>query len=278
MRTLLLLLVSLLLSSTVLGRPAVRDIRDTKQFDSLLAKHKEETGLPIILDFYSDGCGPCRQIAPVYKKLAKEYAGRAVFAKVDVNKQHQISSKYGVRSMPTFVFIVDGKKVNEFSGAGEAQLRQFTKQAVDRAESNNVKLTLQSLTEFYGVNDAMKDDAAVEGVFDKCVSASKNKKGECVGGAASEMVRKLKKKYGGKAPKTERRFEKVAEDESEPAKEKKKPPKPSAKDASAPNLHLASKEELSLELEKRLEKEREAAGEHCGKCGPERSAPERRKP
>jgi len=42
------------------ARPAVRSIKDTKQFDQLVKKHKAETGLPVIVDFYSDGCGPCR--------------------------------------------------------------------------------------------------------------------------------------------------------------------------------------------------------------------------
>jgi len=64
--------------TTTLARPSVRGIKDTKQFDALIKKHKAETGLPVIVDFYSDGCGPCRQIAPVYKQVAKQYEGKAV--------------------------------------------------------------------------------------------------------------------------------------------------------------------------------------------------------
>ncbi|GMH52568.1 hypothetical protein TrRE_jg4901 [Triparma retinervis] len=214
------LFVILLLAASVTGRPVVRTIRDTSQFDKLLEKHATETGLPIILDFYSDSCGPCRQIAPAFKKLAKEYEGKAVFAKVDVNKQHEISGRYGVRSMPTFVFIVEGKKVNEFSGAGEQQLRQFTEMAVRKAESDNVKLEFDDLLQFYAQNDAMKDEAAVNTVYQKCVEATnkkrlkKNKKEECVGGPASGLARKLKKKYTS-APKLAKRFDPPAKAEGD---------------------------------------------------------------
>ena len=51
-------------------------------FTKLIEHHKTKTGLPVIVDYYSDGCGPCRQIAPIYKKMAKQYKGKAVFTKV----------------------------------------------------------------------------------------------------------------------------------------------------------------------------------------------------
>eukprot|EP00520_Triparma_pacifica_P012214 CAMPEP_0118668926 /NCGR_PEP_ID=MMETSP0785-20121206/20616_1 /TAXON_ID=91992 /ORGANISM="Bolidomonas pacifica, Strain CCMP 1866" /LENGTH=686 /DNA_ID=CAMNT_0006563551 /DNA_START=149 /DNA_END=2209 /DNA_ORIENTATION=+ len=254
------------------ARPVVRTIRDTSQFDKLLEKHATETGLPVILDFYSDSCGPCRMIAPAFKKLAKEYEGRAVFAKVDVNRQHEISGRYGVRSMPTFVFIVEGKKVNEFSGAGEQQLRQFTEMAVNKAERENVKLEFDDLLQFYAQNDAMKDEAAVNTVYQKCVEATnkkrlkKNKKEECVGRPASEMARKLKKKYA-MAPKTQKRFApQPKSDEAKPSSTKASSGSSSSSSSSSaaaasPNLHLATKEDLLAEIERRLEAEMEAAEE-----------------
>ena len=48
----------------------------TTEFDRLMKKHATQTGLPVIVDFYSDGCGPCRMIAPIFKKLAKEMEGK----------------------------------------------------------------------------------------------------------------------------------------------------------------------------------------------------------
>ncbi|GMH87037.1 hypothetical protein TrST_g1512 [Triparma strigata] len=260
------LLLSLLLLPASC-RPAVRTIRDTSQFDALLKKHSEETGLPVIVDFYSESCGPCRQIAPAYKKLAKEMEGKAVFVKVDVNSQHQLSSRYGVRSMPTFLFFVGGKKFKEFSGAGEQQLRQFTDQSILKAERENVELPFENLMEYYAVNDPMKAEEDVEKVHKACAKQSKAK-GACVGGAAAELGRKLNKKYS-KRPKTVKRFtpqEKSKEENSEKAEKdagKQKQKKQSSKNAGSSPLTLSSipKEDLLAELEKRNLAEAEARDE-----------------
>ena len=84
-QTFLLLLLAALLAGLASARPLVRHIRSTHEFDRLIKKHAGETGLPVIVDFYSDGCGPCRMMAPVYKQLAKEIGqGKAVFTKVDM--------------------------------------------------------------------------------------------------------------------------------------------------------------------------------------------------
>ena len=53
----------------------VREVRTNREFNALL-KHHKKTGLPVIVDFYSHGCGPCRMIAPHYKRLAKQYKNR----------------------------------------------------------------------------------------------------------------------------------------------------------------------------------------------------------
>ena len=54
-----------------LCRPLVRNIKDEKEFNKLLKHHAANTGLPVVADFYSDSCGPCRMMEPIYKKLAK---------------------------------------------------------------------------------------------------------------------------------------------------------------------------------------------------------------
>ena len=72
--------VSLLaLLATAAARPTVREIRNLAEYERLIQHHKTETGLPVVVDFYSDSCGPCRMIAPAFKKLAKEMKDRAVF-------------------------------------------------------------------------------------------------------------------------------------------------------------------------------------------------------
>ena len=62
----------LALLATACARPTVREIRNLAEYDRLIQHHKTETGLPVVVDFYSDSCGPCRMIAPAFKKLAKE--------------------------------------------------------------------------------------------------------------------------------------------------------------------------------------------------------------
>ena len=135
-----------------------------EEFDRLMKKHATETGLPVIVDFYSDGCGPCRMIAPIFKKLAKEMEGKAVFVKVDTNAMYELSSRYSVRSLPTFKFFLGGKKVHEFSGAGEGQLRQLTQQIIQKAEFENVLLSQETLTDYYAAKDKTKtaEDVAVQ--------------------------------------------------------------------------------------------------------------------
>lgn len=263
------LFLAVLLNVVVVGaRPLVRHIRSANEFDRLIAKHATVTGLPVIADFYSDGCGPCRMMAPIFKKLAKEKLDNAVFVKIDTNQVHQLSSRYGVRSIPTFIFFHDGKKVTEFSGAGEAQLRQLTDQVIRQAEYENVKITPESLLDYYKEKDGSKTAEAVQSIHDKCVQKMKGAKvdtDECVGAAARKLAKSLKKKYGSSPELTSRFAEedrKSSSSETESNKGKNTKEKSSTRkqggNADNPNLHLATKEELEKELEKRLEAEMEA--------------------
>mmetsp|Transcript_5540 Transcript_5540/g.16441 ORF Transcript_5540/g.16441 Transcript_5540/m.16441 type:complete len:240 (+) Transcript_5540:144-863(+) len=194
----------LLFIAQALARPVVRSIRSAHEFDRLLKKHGTETGLPVVVDFYSDSCGPCRMMAPIFKKVAKEFKDTAVFVKVDTNAQYELSGRYQIRSLPTFQWFVGGKKWNEAKGGiGEGPLRQMTQQAVTQAEFDNVRLLLDDFVEYYGQVDPTKSREDIESVYNKCLKSSKSK--FCEGGVASTLVRKLKKKYQT-APKTEKRF------------------------------------------------------------------------
>lgn len=75
------------------------------------------TELPIVLDFSATWCGPCRQIAPIIDELAKEYDGRIAVGKCDIEEASELTEEYGIRNIPTVLFIKDGKVVDKFVGS-----------------------------------------------------------------------------------------------------------------------------------------------------------------
>ena len=66
---------------------------------------KYEGDKPAIVDFYADWCGPCKMVAPVLEELAKEYAGQIVVYKINTDKERELSATFGIRSIPSLLFI-----------------------------------------------------------------------------------------------------------------------------------------------------------------------------
>lgn len=75
-----------------------------------------QTGKPIVVDFWATWCGPCKRLAPVIEELAQEYDGRAVVGKCDVEDGEELAVRFGVRNIPTVVFLKDGKEVDRSVG------------------------------------------------------------------------------------------------------------------------------------------------------------------
>lgn len=87
--------------------------------------------LPVIVDLWATWCGPCKQLSPILEKLAVEYNGRWILAKVDVDAQQQIAAAFRVQSIPTVVAVIGGQVLPLFQGAlPEAQVRQYLEEVL----------------------------------------------------------------------------------------------------------------------------------------------------
>lgn len=82
-------------------------------FDELVLKSDK----PVIVDFWAEWCGPCRMIGPLIEEMSKEYDGKAVVGKVNVDLNSEVSAQFGVRSIPTILFIKNGQVVDKSVGA-----------------------------------------------------------------------------------------------------------------------------------------------------------------
>lgn len=89
------------------------------------------TSVPVMVDFYSPTCGPCRSIAPIIANLAKEYMGRVIVAKLDTSSNPGTAMHYQIRGVPSLYFFKHGEVVDHMVGAPpEVQLRQKLDQLI----------------------------------------------------------------------------------------------------------------------------------------------------
>ncbi|MDO9547279.1 MAG: thioredoxin [Pelolinea sp.] len=85
--------------------------------DDAFEKSVLQSDVPVIVDFWAPWCGPCKMVAPVLDKIAKEYENKLVVAKVNTDENQEWAGRYGVQGIPTMLFVADGKILHRQVGA-----------------------------------------------------------------------------------------------------------------------------------------------------------------
>jgi len=108
--------------------------------DSAFEKTVIQSTLPTIVDFWAPWCTPCKMVAPTLDKLAKEYAGKMLVAKVNTDDNPEWAMKYGVQGIPTMLFVANGKVIHRQTGAlPEPMLREVVAQFMNVVENAAAK-------------------------------------------------------------------------------------------------------------------------------------------
>ncbi|MEV4332348.1 tetratricopeptide repeat protein [Streptomyces sp. NPDC049597] len=131
---------------------------------------QRSTEVPVVIDFWAEWCEPCKQLSPLLDRLAKEYNGRFVLAKIDVDANQMLMQQFGVQGIPAVFAVVAGQALPLFQGAApEAQIRQTLDQLIQVAEE---RFGLTGVTVDPDVSGEAAEAPAPAGPYDALLSAA----------------------------------------------------------------------------------------------------------
>lgn len=124
--------------------PFVQEVtRDNFQQVIVEGSHRQ----PVLVDFWASWCQPCQMLMPLLAKLAEEYQGRFILAKVNTEEQQEIAAQFGIRSIPDVRLFKDGQEVDGFTGAlPESAIREFLDKHLPRPSDPLVEQALQAIS------------------------------------------------------------------------------------------------------------------------------------
>lgn len=142
---------------------------DASNFERIVLENSRHT--PVVMDFWAEWCGPCKVLKPILEKLAEEYQGKFILAKINADHNQELAAQFGVRGIPSVKAVYNGELLEEFSGAiPEAQVRAFLDRIIPspaeelRAAANRARAAGDSAQALQLLAEASKLDAGNEEV------------------------------------------------------------------------------------------------------------------